>query len=139
MEHILIIIFQILFMLASLLFRQGDRYVLGNKKVHTGTKILYFTIHAIAVILHFIFYNRITINIIVFASSCFIISCIMTISGIYCKKQYYKILRERILSLPDLNSMSDQDIRNYFIQEYDEVYFMDEIGKMVKKIEKDRS
>ena len=63
----------------------------------------------------------------------------MTISGIYCKKQYYKILRERILSLPDLNSMSDQDIRNYFIQEYDEVYFMDEIGKMVKKIEKDRS
>ena len=98
-------------------------------------KIICFVINILAVLIDFIFYRNNQIKFIVLIISIVVSSLILIILDGYSKKGYYKKLKERILLISDINTMTTHDIKVYFIKRYGEVYSILDIEKIIKKLE----
>ena len=135
MEYLFIIIIQTLYMFLCLTSGNRGGYLIHNHKLYKMNKIICFVINILAVLIDFIFYRNNQIKFIVLIISIIVSSLILIILDGYSKKGYYKKLKERILLISDISTMTTHDIKVYFIKRYGEVYSILDIEKIIKKLE----
>ena len=115
----------------------GNRggYLVKVHHLYKTNKIVCLIINICAFFLHFLFYDNTQINFIVLVVSIIISGIILVIFDVYAKKIYYKLLKERILLIPDINTMTAHDIKVDFIKRYGEVYSILDIEKIISKLD----
>lgn len=134
MEYFVIIIMQILYMFLCVTSGNRGGYLIHDYKLYKMHKIICFIIHILAILIDFIFYRNNQIKLIVLIISIIVTGLILIILDGYSKKGYYKKLKERILLISDISTMTAHDIKVYLIKTYGEVYSIDEIEKTIRKL-----
>ena len=128
-----LIILPIAFLIIGL-FPINDSYLLHSKTMYKMQKVFNFTLSGIAIFMHLLFWNYTKPHIvitIIYVSINFIALMIIYICA---WRNYFKILKSRILSFGNYMQLTKGQIRNAILEEYNEFYGIDDIEKALKKI-----
>ena len=132
MEGILIIIAQSIYFMINLIFPEiGHLYT--TKKSTLFYRIITTITNIVAIVFEIIFYKNKKIGLIICATTVIMLGIVNVILDQINKKVYFETLKERIIKIIDQRStfLTIQDFRNILSDEYDIMYSISDIKKVL--------